>query len=226
MVIGNGALANCFKKEYSNNDSIIIFASGVSNSNEKKISEFEREQKLLMNTLKTIGNKKLVYFSSVFVEIIDNEYYKHKKNIESIIKNNCKNYLILRLPQVISESGNEKNLINFLNSKIQSQVYFEIEENITRSIVDIEDVRLITTELLKTHSNKIFKLASIEKVLVSKICEKISSIKNKPLLLKLVPNNKKMKTTKNSSEINKIIKQLNIDKKNYTTKVLKKYIKL
>ena len=46
MIIGNGLLAKAFI-EYKNNDEIVIFASGVSNSLEEKQSEFKRETDLL-----------------------------------------------------------------------------------------------------------------------------------------------------------------------------------
>ena len=39
MVIGNGMIANAFK-QYENDDEVIIFASGVSNSKENNDSEF------------------------------------------------------------------------------------------------------------------------------------------------------------------------------------------
>ena len=39
MVIGNGSIANIFKEEFDNDNSIIIFASGVSNSSENRKSE-------------------------------------------------------------------------------------------------------------------------------------------------------------------------------------------
>jgi len=51
MVIGNGSIAKVFKQEFENDDSVIIFASGVSNSNEKNLSEYQRETILLQNTL-------------------------------------------------------------------------------------------------------------------------------------------------------------------------------
>ena len=42
MVIGNGLVASAFSK-YKNDDDVIIFASGVSNSSTNKKEEFERE---------------------------------------------------------------------------------------------------------------------------------------------------------------------------------------
>ena len=47
MVVGTGLLAKAFL-EYENDDNIIVFASGVSNSKEISREEFDRE-KLLLN---------------------------------------------------------------------------------------------------------------------------------------------------------------------------------
>ena len=44
MVIGNGLLAKGFKNSNYNFDDYIIFTSGVSNSKENDIEEFEKEK--------------------------------------------------------------------------------------------------------------------------------------------------------------------------------------
>ena len=64
MVIGNGLLANTFRK-YEDSDSIIIFASGVSNSKEINKSEFKREFDLLKTMLVFKETKKIIYFSII-----------------------------------------------------------------------------------------------------------------------------------------------------------------
>jgi hypothetical protein len=46
MLIGKGMIANIFSS-YKNDDNILIFASGVSNSNEKNKQEFLREKNLI-----------------------------------------------------------------------------------------------------------------------------------------------------------------------------------
>ena len=62
MIVGDGLIAN--KLKFIDSEDIIIFASGVSNSNENNESEFERERELLSTF---IGyDKKLIYFSSCF----------------------------------------------------------------------------------------------------------------------------------------------------------------
>ena len=101
MIIGNGQLATIFKK--TTLDNIVVFASGVSNSNCQDIKQFEREKDLLVKTLTNNKNKKFVYFSSCALsaeEYPKNDYYKHKQNMENIIKRYSDNYYIFRAPQL------------------------------------------------------------------------------------------------------------------------------
>ena len=71
MVIGNGLLAKSFSN-FLDDDSILIFASGVSNSSETRISEFEREYDLLNEKLSKFNSARLIYFSTL--SIFDNVY--------------------------------------------------------------------------------------------------------------------------------------------------------
>ena len=51
MIIGNGLIATAFKKSNENYDNVIIFASGVSDSKETTQACFDREEKLITDTL-------------------------------------------------------------------------------------------------------------------------------------------------------------------------------
>jgi len=65
MVVGNGLLANTFKS-YSDNEDVIIFASGVSNSGCVDPEQFKRESNLVAK-YKT-SKKLFVYFSTSSIE--------------------------------------------------------------------------------------------------------------------------------------------------------------
>ena len=56
MIIGNGVIANSMVKIDS--DELLIFAFGVSNSKNIDINKFNREKKLLIETIKNNKNKK------------------------------------------------------------------------------------------------------------------------------------------------------------------------
>jgi len=104
MIIGNGQLANAFK-EFDDKE-IVIFASGVADSNCIDEKQFERERLLLTSTLSKYNDKTFVYFSSCALSAKEyplNDYYKHKKQMELLIKKTTENYYIFRIPQLFGK---------------------------------------------------------------------------------------------------------------------------
>ncbi len=92
MVIGNGMLAKEFTN-YTQDSNILIFASGVSNSNETSFEAFQREEKLLLESIEKEKGKKLIYFStcSMYDKYFkNNAYTEHKLNMEKKFKNYIK----------------------------------------------------------------------------------------------------------------------------------------
>lgn len=93
MIVGNGLIANSFKKSKISFEEYIIFASGVSNSQEQENQEFEREKKNILSYKKS--TKKFIYFSSIPTILDpsqkDLKYVKHKLEMEKLIKNNFTN---------------------------------------------------------------------------------------------------------------------------------------
>ena len=63
VIIGNGQLAKTFKEDSFVFDDVVIFASGVANSECKDDKEFNREKELLEKTLFENKDKRFVYFS-------------------------------------------------------------------------------------------------------------------------------------------------------------------
>ena len=67
MIIGNGLRAKAFNS-YGNDNKLLIFASGVSNSNETSSKAFDREKKLLLDALNNQSGKKFIYFSRKYCQ--------------------------------------------------------------------------------------------------------------------------------------------------------------
>ena len=67
MIIGNGLIAKEFKKKNYFHKNKIIFASGVSNSNNIKIRDFNREIFLIKKILNINTDLKFYYFSTIDV---------------------------------------------------------------------------------------------------------------------------------------------------------------
>jgi len=141
MIIGNGLIAKTFDK-YKYSKKILIFASGVSNSQETSISSFLREEDMLKRVVQESQAYRVVYFSSCDVKDESNNkpYYTHKRKMEELIINNSNNYAIFRLPQVIGRGGNNTNLINFLKNKIKNNEKFDLHLNHYKSIIHIKEV--------------------------------------------------------------------------------------
>lgn len=118
MIIGNGDIARAIKDKKG----LLFFASGVSNSQETRESEYKREIDLL---LKQNKNKHIVYFSSLAIFYSETRYAEHKRQVEGLIKKNFKHYTIIRLGN-ITWGTNPHTLINFIRNKIKNKEKFKI----------------------------------------------------------------------------------------------------
>jgi hypothetical protein len=226
MIVGNGLIASVFLKSEEDYKDYIIFASGVSSSKETKYEEFEREKTLLKNVLKKNNNLKLIYFSTILSDKIDNLYYQHKLSIENYIKKNCINYKIYRIPQILGYSGNNDNLVNYFVNKIKKNEEISLYKNVKRSILDVDDLKKIVDINLTNSKNETLNISSIEKISVINLCKKIGDILNiRPKIKIIVVTTKLNWNTRNSKKINEIINSLDLVKKNYTNNTLIKYIK-
>jgi hypothetical protein len=116
MIIGRGDIASIL----NDRDGVIFFASGVSNSSETRKSEFQRELNLLSNQDKT---KCIFYFSSIAIDNKEklevSKYLQHKKQMEDYIKDNFKNYNIIRIGNIMWGS-NPNTFLNYLKNKIKN----------------------------------------------------------------------------------------------------------
>jgi nucleoside-diphosphate-sugar epimerase len=160
MIIGNGLIANGFNF-YKDNKRVLIFASGVSNSNENCELAFEKEKNLLRQARESKGlddDYLLVYFSTTSLldpSQFNNYYVNHKKNMERVVKDSDR-FIIFRLPQIAGKSKNPNTLINFLYQKISSGEKFDLWLNAKRDIIDIEDTFKICHQIIEegNHINK------------------------------------------------------------------------
>ena len=191
MVIGNGMLAQAFER-YKDDDNIVIFASGVSNSKETDIDKYLREINMLYDASLLKSQSKLIYFSTTSIfdpSLIDSAYIKHKREIEKIIENNFPNYLIFRLPQVIGRTTNPNTFYNHLKNKIVNSETVTIYENASRWIIDVDDVVGILSSVIDdVNQNKktmnvafdnktsVLKLVSLMEILLRKKSDKENAL--------------------------------------------------
>ena len=150
MIIGSGLIANAFAPSFSDDPDIIIFASGVSNSQENRVEAFLREKQLLLECLSL--KKKIFYFSTCSVhdpQLLDKPYAVHKIEMENLVAASP-DYVIFRLPQVVGTTPNPNTLTNYLHKQILSGSHFQIWRHAKRNLIDVDDVALIATHLHQT----------------------------------------------------------------------------
>jgi nucleoside-diphosphate-sugar epimerase len=152
MIIGNGLIARAFKSYFDNDSDFIVFASGVSNSSETSLNEFNRERSLLLNAI--AENKFLLYFSTCSLydgELKNSPYVQHKKEMEALVSES-RLFVIFRLPQLIGKTENQNTLTNYIFSHIVKGIKFCVWKKAQRNIIDIEDVANIVNYLIR-HTN-------------------------------------------------------------------------
>lgn len=148
MITGNGLLAQGFSKSFGHREDVVIFASGVSNSQEQRPSEFARERALLCSNLAN-SDARLVYFGSCGVAgREDTPYMRHKREMESLVleRNGSQ---VLRLPQVVGATSNPTTLTNFLHARISREEAFTVWTKAERNLIDIDDIVAIGSALIE-----------------------------------------------------------------------------
>ena len=163
MVIGKGLISSVFSN-YIDSEDILIFASGVSDSNETRISEFNRELELVRLSLIKYPTMLFVYFSTYSIDHIclnSRPYTKHKLNIENLIQENSSNYLICRLSNIVGAGGNSSNIFNYIVDGIKNEKPINVWANASRSILGLDELKSILTYIIDAEErNKVITIAS------------------------------------------------------------------
>ncbi|MDO6477528.1 hypothetical protein Q4520_19060 [Alteromonas sp. 1_MG-2023] len=155
MIIGNGQLANAFRN--SDSHDVVIFASGVSNSSCTQLSEFKREEELLLKSLEEFRDSKFVYFSSCAISAENyklNPYYLHKIDMENLINSRSSHPIIIRIPQLFGCLKQHSTLINFLYNSINEGKEFNLYSDAHRYVIEINDIVKITNRILQKEDGK------------------------------------------------------------------------
>lgn len=189
MIIGNGLLAQAFEY-YLDADSILVFASGVSNSKETNFKEFDREKKLLEEAVISNNSKLFVYFSTCSIEDVSQKnslYIQHKKNMEDIVKDKCFQYYIFRLPQVVG-IGKSPTLINFFVDSIYNNKSLTIYEKATRNLISVKDVFKISKIIIENnyYLNSIVNIATPFNIPVIKIVNILEKLLNRQVNCEII----------------------------------------
>jgi len=132
MIIGNGSIA----KVLNDRDDLVFFASGVSNSSCVNEKEYERE----FNLLKTVSEyNHIVYFSNLGIYYKQDRYTQHKRNIEEYIRNNYKNYTIVRI-EVCEWATTPNTILNFFKKQLSQGIEPTIQDT-TRYVLSLDEFK-------------------------------------------------------------------------------------
>jgi hypothetical protein len=130
MIIGNGSIASVLK---DNND-LVFFASGVSNSSCVDEKEYTRE----FNLLKTIPiDKHIVYFSNLGIYYKKDRYTDHKIEVEDYIRTNFQYYTIIRI-EVCEWVKTPNTILNVFKSQINKGIEPNIQDT-TRYVLSLKE---------------------------------------------------------------------------------------
>lgn len=199
MILGSGLIANSLQNNLIDHTNFLIFACGVSNSQENKLEEYKREFNFLKDQINSFEDKKLIYFSTVSINsTLNTPYIVHKKFIEEYIQNNVKNYLILRLPNIVGYSNNTSQLINYFYNCLINKQEVTINIDCIRYLIDVDDLtkiidiitkKNITNTTLNIAFNNGIKLEEILNILENTINLKFSNVIKKNNSIDYIVNN-------------------------------------
>lgn len=136
---------------FAQDSSVLVFASGVSDSTETGESAFQRERDLLERTLASYRKHLLLYFGTCSVydpDRRDTPYVRHKLAMEELIAASSNPWMILRLPLALGPGHRGNTLANFLYDRIVRGESFDVWADATRYPVDVEDTFRIASRLV------------------------------------------------------------------------------
>ena len=212
---------------YKRNDDFIIFASGVSNSKNTDQAAYEREMKLLTQTIEANREKTLVYFSTCSIYDpgeADSHYILHKRKTEEYIRENAPHFYIFRVSNLVGKSGNQNTVLNFFYFHMKNKINFDLWNNSTRNLIDTDDMFAITNYILKEkiYSNQIINMANPNSYNVKDIITALEETLNQKANYISIPKGSRFSI--DISLILPVIRKLNIQfGDSYLNNLIKKY---
>ncbi|WP_445431845.1 NAD-dependent epimerase/dehydratase family protein [Chryseobacterium indoltheticum] len=188
MIVGNGLIASLFVD--NDDENVIFFASGVSNSLETRVEEFLREENLIKNTISENTDKVFIYFSTCSIydsSKTGSDYVLHKLKMEQLIKKSCRQFLILRVSNAVGKGGNPNLLMNYIVKAVKNDETINVHTQATRNLIDVDDIRNVTFDLLKQQSlNKIINVAYSKNYSILEIVEVVEKFYHKKVNINLL----------------------------------------
>ena len=176
-IIGNGLLAKSFATTAFTRDCLIL-ASGVSNSNEQRASEFRREVDIVEAAIREHPTSRVIYFSTCSIlQATQTPYIRHKLEMESRVAAAASSFHIYRLPQVVGATRN-LTLVSYLVESLLLRRRVIVQKHAKRNLVDVGDVSRLIRHLVENDigTDSTQSLASAHSVPVADVLQVIGEL--------------------------------------------------
>jgi len=191
MIIGDGMIANAFKKSDTIKSGICIFASGVANSSCNDVEDFRREAYLLRQKLDSHDDADIfVYFGTCSVYDPSSRlkpYVIHKLAMEKMVQSKPFG-VIIRLPQVAGPNANSFTLLSMICESIRIGREINIWDSAVRNIIDVDDVVKIVTHLISapTLGLRLINVANSTSYPIKTIVQCAESVLNRKAIINTI----------------------------------------
>jgi len=168
-IVGNGLIARSLSPYATQHGRVVTFASGVSDSSCTNDRDFERERRMLNETLAEASSRgeTIVYFSGAGAlyghwehPALESElpqpqtaYGRHQLACEGMVATSRVPHLIVRLPNVVASAANPRQLVpNLVGQVLAGRV--QVHGRARRDLVDARDMARVVSELLDLASGR------------------------------------------------------------------------
>lgn len=227
MVVGRGLVARTFER-YNNNDKVLVYASGVSDSKCEDNKEYNRERDLLEDTINSNHSKHIIYISTCSIynpAVQSTAYVKHKLKMEGIVKELAKNYNVFRVSNLVGETRNSKTVFNFFKNHVKSGKHFFLWVNAYRNLIDSDDFYKIAQYAIEhaEYHNRIVNIANTTSYKVSDIIKELENFYKVEANYTELPKGEPFAI--DTSDVHRIMQGLNLnfDESTYLHKLVAKY---
>lgn len=176
-IIGTGLIAKSLTG-VSFNQNTLVLASGVSNSQEVRQSEFQREAELIQREMANHPGFHVIYCSTCSIDSgASTPYIVHKQAMEQKVRASAASFHVFRLPQVVGLVQNSTLVSFFVDAILHGRV-LNVQAQATRNLLDVSDFARITKVLVDQGLgvNSTLNMASGCSVPVVQIVEEIASL--------------------------------------------------
>lgn len=133
MIVGRGVVAKTIKDR----EGFTFFCAGL--SNREPITDRQKHNEL-NRIWRSSRDGMFVYISTISIYYADNEYVRHKLDMENLVKRSFDNYCIVRIGNLISKHDDNPNtLLNKFRSQIENNEPLTVYDTY-RYLIDADEL--------------------------------------------------------------------------------------